>query len=318
MIQCSAGQSVAVAGATGLIGSGLVPRLQEEGYEVRVLTRDAPTARDKLSRIRGLRFAEPPEWSSAVAGTAAVVNLAGERRRLPWLPPRLIRVWLGSRQNASHAPATAQIQGHPSLPRCRRTHCHSLVSHRQGRGQTVPAADDQPPRGGSWGQMSLALGLQCRCQVLGGGPRRRGLQIAQAETACLPCTACPSPMCDHCRNPCPTQAILNGLPAAQRPPTFLSCSAVGYYGTSERATFSEQSGAGTDFLAEVCKEWEAAAQRANTRVVILRNGIVLSREGGALARMIPMFSLFAGGPLGSGQQWCSWIHRSGRVPRGQA
>lgn len=86
MVNCQAGQSVAVAGATGLIGSGLVPRLQEEGYEVRVLTRDAPTARDKLSRIRGLRFAEPPEWSAAVAGTAGVINLAGERLRLPWLP----------------------------------------------------------------------------------------------------------------------------------------------------------------------------------------------------------------------------------------
>ncbi len=78
---------------------------------------------------------------------------------------------------------------------------------------------------------------------------------------------------------------MNGLPEAQRPPAFISASAVGYYGTSERATFNEQSGGGTDFLAEVCKEWESAAQRANTRVVILRNGIVLSKEGGALGRL---------------------------------
>ncbi|RMZ57031.1 hypothetical protein APUTEX25_002263, partial [Auxenochlorella protothecoides] len=202
VVNCQAGQSVAVAGATGLIGSGLVPRLQEEGYEVRVLTRDAPTARDKLSRIRGLRFAEPPEWSAAVAGTAGVINLAGEPIATRWSP-------------------------------------------------TVKAE-----------------------------VKRSRLQTTNRLVA-----------------------IMNGLPEAQRPPAFISASAVGYYGTSERATFNEQSGGGTDFLAEVCKEWESAAQRANTRVVILRNGIVLSKEGGALGRMIPMFSLFAGGPLGSGQQW---------------
>ena len=74
-------------------------------------------------------------------------------------------------------------------------------------------------------------------------------------------------------------------------------------------TFSEASSPGRDYLAEVCREWEAAAGAAQTRVVVLRTGIVLAREGGALGRMVPVFQIFAGGPLGSGRQWCSWIHR---------
>jgi hypothetical protein len=61
---------------------------------------------------------------------------------------------------------------------------------------------------------------------------------------------------------------------------------------------------------QVCREWEAAAKQADVdRVVIFRFGIVLAKEGGALGRMLPVFQIFAGGPLGSGRQWCSWIHR---------
>lgn len=84
----------------------------------------------------------------------------------------------------------------------------------------------------------------------------------------------------------------------------------GYYGISDNATFSETSPAGNDFLAEVCRDWEAAATEAQVdRLVIIRTGIVLGKDGGALARMLPVFQLFAGGPLGTGSQWCSWIHR---------
>lgn len=102
---------------------------------------------------------------------------------------------------------------------------------------------------------------------------------------------------------------INALPEAERPGVFISSSAVGYYGASDTATFSEASGPGGDYLAEVCRDWEAAAAGAQTRTVVLRTGIVLARDGGALAKMIPVFSIFAGGPLGSGRQWCSWIHR---------
>ncbi|GCL54427.1 hypothetical protein NIES3806_17690 [Microcystis aeruginosa NIES-3806] len=99
--------------------------------------------------------------------------------------------------------------------------------------------------------------------------------------------------------------------AAQKPKVLINSSAIGYYGTSETASFDENSPPGGDFLADVCKKWETAAQKVKdygTRLVILRTGIVLG-NGGALAKMIPPFKLFAGGPIGSGRQWFSWIHR---------
>eukprot|EP00889_Picochlorum_renovo_P007692 jgi/Picre1/34722/NNA_002188.t1 len=102
---------------------------------------------------------------------------------------------------------------------------------------------------------------------------------------------------------------INSLPEGDRPEVLINASAVGFYGTSESATFNESSSSGNDYLAEVCREWEDAALKASCRVVILRTGIVLAREGGALAKMVPVFSMFAGGPLGSGKQWFSWIHR---------
>ena len=75
---------------------------------------------------------------------------------------------------------------------------------------------------------------------------------------------------------------------------------------------TESSPAGTDFLAALCVDWEAEAQRAaaaGTRVVLLRTGVVLERNGGALVKMLPPFRFFAGGPLGTGRQYMSWLHR---------
>jgi uncharacterized protein (TIGR01777 family) len=114
-----------------------------------------------------------------------------------------------------------------------------------------------------------------------------------------------------------TRAVVdavNALPAAQRPRVLVSTSAIGYYGTSDSESFSEASRSGGDYLAEVCREWEDVANSAEVeRKVIVRFGIVLAREGGALSRMLPMFNVFAGGPLGSGRQWFSWIHRDDLV-----
>ncbi|MEH1797485.1 MULTISPECIES: TIGR01777 family oxidoreductase [unclassified Nostoc] len=102
-----------------------------------------------------------------------------------------------------------------------------------------------------------------------------------------------------------------GTPATRRLPTVLiNASAIGYYGTSETATFDETSPSGNDFLAQVCQVWEAEARKvkdAGVRLVILRFGVILG-NGGALGKMIPPFKLFAGGPIGSGRQWFSWIH----------
>ncbi len=108
-----------------------------------------------------------------------------------------------------------------------------------------------------------------------------------------------------------TQKIVEAIVNANPKPTVLvNASAIGYYGTSETATFDETSLSGNDFLAQVCQAWEAEATKvkdAGVRLVILRFGIVLG-NGGALGKMIPPFKLFAGGPIGSGRQWFSWIH----------
>jgi uncharacterized protein (TIGR01777 family) len=101
------------------------------------------------------------------------------------------------------------------------------------------------------------------------------------------------------------------LVAERKPACFISVSAVGYYGESVDARFREDSPRGQGFLADLCGEWEAstaAASDAGVRTAIVRLGVVLGQGGGALAQMLPPFKFGVGGPLGSGQQWVSWIH----------
>lgn len=99
--------------------------------------------------------------------------------------------------------------------------------------------------------------------------------------------------------------------AARKPAAFVSGSAVGYYGDRGDETLTETSPPGSDFLAELAKDWEAAATDVAhvTRVALIRTGIVLDRQGGALPKMLPPFKMFVGGPLGSGTQYMSWIHK---------
>jgi uncharacterized protein len=98
---------------------------------------------------------------------------------------------------------------------------------------------------------------------------------------------------------------------ATRPPgVLLSGSAVGIYGPSETASFTEASPPGEGFLAELCRDWEAAAApaaQAGTRVVCLRSGLVLSSDGGVLPKLAMPVRLFAGGRYGAGRHWHSWI-----------
>jgi uncharacterized protein (TIGR01777 family) len=99
-----------------------------------------------------------------------------------------------------------------------------------------------------------------------------------------------------------------GLPTPPR--VMVSASAVGYYGDRGNELLREDSGPGSDFLAEVCKAWEAAAdpaREAGIRVVHPRFGIVLSPKGGALGTTLPIFKLGGGGRIGSGRQWWSWV-----------
>lgn len=95
--------------------------------------------------------------------------------------------------------------------------------------------------------------------------------------------------------------------AARRPSIFLAGSAIGWYGARGDEVLDETSSAGTGFLADVCKEWEAAAAGAGTRTVFLRTGIVLSPKGGALKKLLPLFRAGLGGKFGRGDQWQSWI-----------
>jgi uncharacterized protein (TIGR01777 family) len=108
-----------------------------------------------------------------------------------------------------------------------------------------------------------------------------------------------------------TEKLTRAITAMERKPSvLLNGSAIGYYGDRGDEVLSESSAAGSDFLAEVCVEWERAtepAASAGLRVVLLRTGVVLSGAGGALAKMLPPFRLGLGGPLGSGEQWMSWI-----------
>lgn len=96
-----------------------------------------------------------------------------------------------------------------------------------------------------------------------------------------------------------------------KPRAYVSASAIGYYGTSETATFDETSAPGSDFLAQVCVAWEAEADRAadlGMRVAKIRTGLVLGTDGGALPKLLPLFKLGGGGIVASGRQWYSWIH----------
>lgn len=114
-----------------------------------------------------------------------------------------------------------------------------------------------------------------------------------------------------------TRNLLAGLRAVDgpgvgpRPGTLLSGSAIGYYGPHGEEPLDEDAPAGHDFLARTCREWEAEAARAGElgmRVVSLRTGVVLDRNGGALAKMLPSFRLGVGGPVAGGHQYVSWIH----------
>lgn len=104
-----------------------------------------------------------------------------------------------------------------------------------------------------------------------------------------------------------TTAIANAV-AQVKPQVFISASAIGWYGDSGNRAVIESDSVGNDFLAAVCREWEAAADLAvGVRSVKLRTGLVLDPTGGALARMLPLFRFGLGGKLGSGKQWWSWI-----------
>lgn len=113
------------------------------------------------------------------------------------------------------------------------------------------------------------------------------------------------------------KALTNAIIGSDhKPEVFIQASGVGYYGTSTSAVFDESSSNGIDFLASVSKEWEASSKELDSvgvRSVIIRTGVVLDKNSGALPLMVLPFRLFIGGPLGSGGQVISWIHLEDEV-----
>jgi uncharacterized protein len=210
---------VTVSGATGLIGSHLVPALLRDGSEVTILSRDPAGARARLQELQ--REVEVATWdplaqpvpAQAVDGRDAIVHLAGED--------------VGQRWSARAKQAIRDSR------------------------------------------------------VLG------------------------------------TAHLVEGMAAAHEPPRMLLCSsATGYYGPAGEEPLDEDAPPGKGFLAQVCVDWEAEAQRASAlgvRVVSMRTGVVLDARGGALARMLAPFRLGLGGPIAGGRQFTPWIHHGDLV-----
>lgn len=123
---------------------------------------------------------------------------------------------------------------------------------------------------------------------------------------------------DHCKEITnsrleTTKNLVQNLRNLKKPPKVLiNASAIGFYGTHPQTKFTEENIPGDDFLANLCKEWESIAKNKPraTRVLIVRIGIVLAKDGGALGKMLPIFRAGLGGPIGDGKQWMSWIHRT--------
>jgi uncharacterized protein (TIGR01777 family) len=109
-----------------------------------------------------------------------------------------------------------------------------------------------------------------------------------------------------------TRRLVEAMAQADHPPqVFLSTSAVGYYGSTDDVELTEDGPPGAGFLADLTRAWESEATKAKAvgvRTVIMRFGVVLGPNGGALGQMIPLFRKYLGGRLGSGRQWFSWIH----------
>lgn len=113
------------------------------------------------------------------------------------------------------------------------------------------------------------------------------------------------------------KALVDAISKAKnKPKCLISASALGLYGPQDSSRLDESAGAGSGFLAELCREWENAAKSVESmgvRLVLLRTGIVLAKEGGALQKMKAPFTMYIGGPLGSGKQFMSWIHLDDEV-----
>jgi uncharacterized protein (TIGR01777 family) len=183
-------------------------------------------------------------------------------------------------------------------------HTLTVVSRQQRQIAGVTCVQADPARQESWAAGSA---LQQALKQAEGVVNLAGEPIAEKRWTAAHLEVLHSSRIDTTRH------LVAAINASATPPKVLvSASAVGFYGTSEAASFQEDSSAGADVLGRLCAQWEAAAAEVNssTRLVISRIGIVLAADGGALGKMLPIFRAGFGGPIGSGQQWMSWISRA--------
>ena len=164
-------------------------------------------------------------------------------------------------------------------------------------GAGVEAARWEPGRGGDWQQTldgaDAVINLAGESIAAGRWTAARKAAIRDSRVAS-------------------TRSLVEAIGrAGRRPKVLLNASATGYYGPRGDDPVTEDDSPGDDFLARVCRDWEAEARAAEAfgvRVALVRTGVVLGRGGGALARLLPPFKLFIGGPLGNGRQGFPWVH----------
>jgi len=189
---------------------------------------------------------------------------------------------------------------------------HSLtVISRQAKGKVKGIADDpsisfiqmNPAESSSWDKEEIQNSLKS-CE---GVVNLAGEPIAEKRWTA-----------DHCKEITnsrieTTNNLIKNLRNLRKPPKVLiNASAIGFYGSHPQTKFTEENIHGDDFLANLCQEWESSAKNKPraTRLLIVRIGIVLAKDGGALGKMLPIFRAGLGGPIGDGKQWMSWIHRT--------
>jgi uncharacterized protein (TIGR01777 family) len=189
---------------------------------------------------------------------------------------------------------------------------HSLtVISRQSKGKLQAIANDQninviqmnPADSSSWNKEEIQNSLRS-CE---GIINLAGEPIAEKRWTENHCKEIKNSRIETTKN-----LVRNLSNLKKSPKVFINASAIGFYGSHPQTIFTEESVSGDDFLANLCKEWESIANNKprGTRLVILRIGIVLAKDGGALGKMLPIFRAGLGGPIGDGKQWMSWIHRT--------
>ncbi len=189
---------------------------------------------------------------------------------------------------------------------------HSLtVISRQSKGKLKAIANDQnthviqmnPAKSSSWDKEEIQDSLK-NCE---GIINLAGEPIAEKRWTNDHCQEITNSRIETTKN------LIKNLRNLKKPPKVLiNASAIGFYGSHPQTEFNEKDTHADDFLANLCKEWESIAKNKPraTRLLIVRIGIVLAKDGGALGKMLPIFRAGLGGPIGDGTQWMSWIHRT--------